>query len=89
MFKIFGNYGSNIKWRKNKDGFTQRVGNVVLKFGISLERLLERYADGGFLQKVKNNKSEKFVGRCVDKWLFLDSEYEIIQRFNSVISGIK
>jgi retron-type reverse transcriptase len=88
-FKIFGNYGSNVKWRTNKDGSTQRVGDVVLKFGIPLERLFERYADRGFFQKVKNKKSEKFVGRRVDKWLFLDNEYEIIQRFNSVTRGIK
>ena len=88
-FKIFGNYGFNVKWRTNKDGSTQRVGDVVLKFGIPLERLFERYADRGFFQKVKNKKSEKFVGRRVDKWLFLDSEYEIIQRFNSVVRGIK
>lgn len=88
-FKIFGNYGFKIAKRTNKDGSTQRVGDVVLKFGIPLERLFERYADRGFFQKVKNNKSEKFVGRRVDKWLFLDNEYEIIQRFNSVTRGIK
>jgi group II intron reverse transcriptase/maturase len=66
-FKIFGNYGTNVKMRTNKDGFTQRVGDVVLKFGIPLERLFERYVDRGFFQKVKNRKSEKFVGRRVDK----------------------
>jgi len=88
-FKIFGNYGFNVKQRTNKDGSTQRVGDVVLKFGIPLERLFERYADRGFFQKVKNKKSEKFVGRRVDKWLFLDNEYEIIQRFNFITRGIK
>lgn len=88
-FRIFGNYGFKIKQRTNKDGSTQRVGDVVLKFGIPLERLFERYADRGFFQRVKNKKSEKFVGRRVDKWLFLDNEYEIIQRFNSVTRGIK
>jgi retron-type reverse transcriptase len=88
-FKIFGNYGSNVKWRTNKDGSTQMVGDVSLKLGIPLERLFERYADRGFFQRVKNKKSVKFVGRRVDKWLFLDNEYEIIQRFNSVIRGIK
>lgn len=88
-FKIYGDYGFNVKWRKNKKGQSQRVEDVVLKFGIPLERLFERYADRGFFQKVKNKKSEKFVGRRQDKWLFLDSGYEIIQRFNSVIRGIK
>ena len=88
-FKIYGDYGFNVKWRKNKDGHSQRVGDVILKFGIPLERLFERYADRGFFQKVKNKKSEKFVGRRQDKWLFLDHEYDIIQRFNSVVRGIK
>lgn len=88
-FKIYGDYGFNVKWRKNKDGHSQRVGNVVLKFGIPLEKLFERYADRGFFQKVKKKKSGKFVGRRQDKWLFLDHEYDIIQRFNSVVRGIK
>jgi len=88
-FKIFGNYGFKVKQRTNKNGSTQRVGDVVLKLGIPLERLFERYVDRGFFQRVKNKKAEKFVGRRVDKWLFLDNEYEIIQRFNSVVRGIK
>lgn len=88
-FKIYGNYGFNVKWRKNKDGHSQRVGDVVLKFEIPLERLFKRYADRGFFQLIKNKKSEKFVGRRQDKWLFLDHEYDIIQKFNSVVRGIK
>jgi len=88
-FKIYGDYGFNVKWRKNSTGRGKgRVGDVVLKFGIPLERLFERYADRGFFQKVKNKKKFKFVGRRQDKWLFLESEYEIIHRFNSVIRGI-
>lgn len=88
-FKIYGDYGFNVKWRTNTDGHSQRVGDVVFKFGIPLERLFERYADRGFFQKVKNRKSEKFVGRRQDKWLFLDHEYDIIQRYNSVVRNIK
>lgn len=89
-FKIYGDYGFNVKWRKNSQGrSTGKVGDVVLKFGIPLNRLFERYVDRGFFQRVKNKKSYKFVGRRQDKWLFLDSEYEIIQRFNSVIRGIQ
>jgi hypothetical protein len=88
-FKIYGDYGFNVKWRTNKDGHTQRVGDSVLKFGIPLERLFERYTDRGFFQKVKKKKSVRFVPRRQDKWLFLDHEYDIIQRFNSVVRGIK
>jgi len=88
-FKIYGNYGFNIKWRNRKDQNSQRVGDVVLKFAIPLEKLFQRYVNRGFFKLVKKNKSTKFVGRRLDKWLFLDSEYEIIQRFNSVVRGIK
>jgi retron-type reverse transcriptase len=63
-FKIYGNDDFNVKWRENKD---ERVEDVVLKFGIPLERLFERYADLGFFQKVKNKKSEKFVGKQQNK----------------------
>jgi Type II intron maturase len=89
-FKIYRDYGFNVKWRDNSVGSGKsKIGDVVLKFGIPLERLFERYADRGFFQKVKNKRSYKFVGRRLDKWLFLDNEYEIIQRFNSVTRGIQ
>jgi hypothetical protein len=88
-FKIYGNYGLNVKQRTNKDSFTQSVGDFVLRFGVPLERLFERFVDRGFFAKIKNKKSEKFVGKRVDKWLFLNSEYDIIQRFNSVVRGIQ
>ena len=85
-YHIYGNYGFNVKWKKNK---SQRVGDVVLKFAIPLERLFQRFADRGFFQLIKTKKSSKFVGRRVDKWLFLKNEYEIILRFNSVVRGIQ
>ena len=85
-YHIYGNYGFNVKWTKDK---SQRVGDVVLKFAIPLERLFQRFTDRGFFQLVKNKKSSKYVGRRVDKWLFLKNEYEIILRFNSVIRGIQ
>lgn len=85
-YYIYGNYGFNVKWTKDK---SQRVGDVVLKFAIPLERLFQRFADRGFFKWVKNKKSSKYVGRRVDKWLFLKNEYEIILRFNSVIRGIQ
>ena len=69
-FKIYGNYGFNVKQRTNKDGSTQRVGDVVLKFGVPLERLFERFADRGFFTKVKNKRSEeRRVGKeCRSRW---------------------
>jgi group II intron reverse transcriptase/maturase len=67
-FRIYGDYGFNVKWRNNSTGSGKsRVGDLVLKFGIPLERLFERFADRGFFQKVKNKRSFKFVGRRLDK----------------------
>lgn len=67
-FKIYGDYGFNVKW-KNKDDInkSQRVGDVVLKLAIPLEKLFQRYTDRGFFQRVKNRKSLKYVGRRQDK----------------------
>lgn len=61
----------------------------MLKFGIPLERLFERYIDRGFFQKAERKKSVRFIPLRQDKWLFLDHEYDIIQRFNLVVRGIK
>jgi len=88
-FKIFRDYGFNVKWRNKKECNSQRVGDVILKFAIPLEKIFERFSDRGFFQRVNNKKSTKFVGCRQDKWLFLDNEYEIIQRYNSVVRGIK
>lgn len=85
-FHIYGNYGFNVKWKTEK---LQRIGDVVLKFAVPLERLFQRFTDRGFFQLVKNRKSLKYVGKRQDKWLFLNTDYEIILRYNSVIRGIQ
>lgn len=85
-YKISGNYGLNLRWSKGKK---QRVGMVTLKFGIPLLNLLERYAEKGFLQRSAKTNSERFVGRRQDKWLFLKSDKEVIDRYNSVIRGVQ
>jgi len=85
-FHIYGNYGFNVKWAKEK---SQRIGDVVLKFAVPLERLFQRFTDRDFFQLIKTRKSSKYVGRRQDKWLFLNTDYEIILRYNSVIRGIQ
>lgn len=84
-YRIYGDYGFDAKRRKDK---SQRVGDVILKFAIPLERLFQRFSDRGFFQRITTKKKEKFVGKRVDKWLFLQNDYEIILRFNSIIRGI-
>lgn len=60
-FHIYGNYGFNVKW---KTGKSQRIGDVVLKFAVPLERLFQRFTDRGFFQLVKNclySKTNSFI----------------------------
>lgn len=85
-YNIIGNYGLVQNWSVNK---VQRVGQVTLKFGVPLERLFERYAERGFFQKSSKTNSKRFVGKRQDKWLFLWSDKEVINRFNTVIRGIQ
>lgn len=85
-YHIYGNYGFNIKWKKEK---SQRIGDVVLKLAIPLERLFQKFTDRGFFQKVKNRKSTKYVGKRQDKWLFLNTDYEVLLRYNAVIRGVQ
>ncbi len=84
-YMISGNYGLNLKWSK---GNRQRVGMVTLKYGVPLLNLLEKYTEKGFLQRSAKTKSNRFVGRRQDKWLFLKSDKEVIDRYNTVIRGI-
>jgi hypothetical protein len=64
------------------------VSDAVLKLTIPLNKLFDKFCERGFFMKVKNRKSSKMVARRLDKWLFLDSPYEVILRFNSVIRGV-
>jgi len=84
-YHIRGNCGLNSKLTEGRD---QRVGDAVLRLGIPLSRLFDRFTDRGVFQVGRKTKSSRFVGRRVDKWLFLGSDYEVIIRFNSVIQGI-
>lgn len=85
-YRITGNYGFHLRWSKDNK---QRVGMVTLKFGVPLARILERFAERGFLQRTVKTNSNRFVGRRQNKWLFLKSDKEVIARFNSVIRGVQ
>jgi hypothetical protein len=85
-YKIYGDYhhkGAN--WNV-KAG--QRTGGTKLKFLAPVPRLIEKFAERGFLQLARDGKNVKFVGRRVDKWLFLTSDWEVLQRFRSVVRGV-
>jgi len=84
-YRIYGDYGHPVQL---KSDYSQRVSDAVLKLTIPLNKLFDKFCERGFFMKVKNRKSSKMVARRLDKWLFLDSPYEVILRFNSVIRGV-
>lgn len=84
-YHIWWKHGLNTKW----DG-EQRQGGTYLFFSVPLKKLFERFTDRGFFQLISTSggKGTKYAGRRQDKWLFLKTDAEIIQRFNSVIRGV-
>ena len=69
-----------------KTGKRRKV-RAGLMFTVPVAQLYKRYADRGFFQRVKNNKTERYAGRRQDKWLFA-SPYTIIMKYNAVVRGI-
>jgi group II intron reverse transcriptase/maturase len=64
-----------------------RKTRVRMMFTVPVEKLYKRYADRGFFQKVKANKTERYAGRRQDKWLFAPP-YTIIMKYNAVTRGL-
>lgn len=87
-YKIWKKYGLKQKLKTDKKGFKKREESNRLNFGVPLEKLFNRFAERGFFKKSSYGRSERWVGRRQDKWLFLNSDQEIVYRFNSVIMGI-
>ena len=85
-YKIYGDY--NLKGANWNVEAGQRTGGTSLKFLAPVPKLIERFAERGFFQLARRGKNVKFVGRRVDKWLFLISDWEVLQRFKSVVRGI-
>jgi hypothetical protein len=81
-YKIMLN-SKTIPW---KTGETRKLRSTMM-FSIPIKKLYKRYAERGFFQKVKNNKTERYAGRRQDKWLFA-SPYIIIQKYNAVTRGL-
>jgi group II intron reverse transcriptase/maturase len=87
-FTLKGQYSLNQKLTQSNNS-KQRVGDVILKIGIPLEKLFQRFTNRGLFAKGVKTGGSRTVGRRVDKWLFLNSDYEVIVRFNSVINGVR
>jgi len=87
-YKIWKKYGLNVKLGVDSVGALRRIEGSRLNFSIPLERLFIRYAERGFFMKAKWGAPDRMVGRRQDKWLFLNTDQEVIHRFNSVIRGI-
>lgn len=89
-YRLLGNY--DVKFNVgpcslNSDKVKRHVSNRI-KFSVPTRRLLKRYMNKGFLQKAKKGKNIKYVGRRVDKWIFLPNDSEVVKKFNAVMRGI-
>lgn len=84
-FKIYRNYKLSLKWKTSKSKFL--IKDMTLKFAVPLKKLFQYFTDKGFFQKI--GKKKKFIGCRQNKWLFLNSDYDIIMRYNSIIKSIR
>lgn len=82
-YNLLGKYDDKLNLGK-----TQRQVSNRIKFSIPTKRLIKRYANKGFLQIAKKGKNTKYVGRRVDKWIYLPEDALVIKRFNAVLRGI-
>lgn len=82
-YRLLGNYESKL----NLGNIQCQVNNSI-KFSVPVKRLLKRYMNKGFLQIAKKGKNIKYVGRRVDKWIFLPNDFEVVKRFNTVMRNI-
>ena len=82
-YSLLGKYDDKLNL-----GLAQRQVSNRIKFSIPTKRLIKRYANKGFLQIAKKGKNTKYVGRRVDKWIYLPEDALVIKRFNAVLRGI-
>ena len=82
-YRLLGNYDSKYNYSNN-----QAIKSNGIEFSVPTKRLLKRYMNKGFLQIAKKGKNIKYVGRRVDKWIFLPNDYEVVKKFNAVIRDI-
>ena len=79
---IFGNYNFTLNFA------VQSRNSNCLKFSIPIKILIKFYANKGFFQIAKKGKNTKYVGRRVDKWIFLSRDEKVIKKFNFIMRTI-
>lgn len=82
-YRLLGNYDAKYNYT---DGQSRKSNRI--KFSVPTKRLIKRYTSKGFFQTAKKGKNIKYVGRRVDKWIFLPSDSEVVKKFNAVMRGI-
>ena len=75
-------------WHKKKWNIDEQKRSC-LNFSIPLRLLVLKFTLKGFFHLTKKSKKKKIVARRQDKWLFLKSDWEIIDKFNKIINRIK
>ena len=79
---LFGKYDPKLNL-----GVQNQYSNRI-RFSVPIRILIKSYATKGFLQIAKKGKNIKYVGRRVDKWIFLSRDEKVIKRFNSIMKSI-
>jgi group II intron reverse transcriptase/maturase len=82
-YRLLGNYDAKYSF---VDGQSRKSNHI--KFSVPTKKLIKRYAAKGFLRVAKKGKNVKYVGRRVDKWIFLPEDLEVVKKFNAVMRGI-
>jgi hypothetical protein len=86
-YHVCGDYITN--YVTNNSNSRTKISYVNLKFIIPTKQLLERYKLKGFFRVAKKGKSqERLVARRVNKWLMLELDADVINRFNWVMLGL-
>lgn len=74
-------------------GIISKIDSMLNKnnliFLIPLIKLINCFKERGFFQKARKSSFPKYVARRQDAWLFLNFDYEILQRFNLIILAIE
>lgn len=86
-YNVRGSYKTNDV--KKINNVKVEISYVNFKFIILTKQLLECFKTKEFIRVPKKGKSqERLVARRVDKWLMLESDAYVIDRFNSIMLGL-
>jgi RNA-directed DNA polymerase len=82
-YHLFGKYNRQFNVSRKPYYLSSRI-----KFSIPILRLIEKYAEKGFLRRAEKSKRLKYVGRRVDKFIYFFCDNTVICKFNAILRGL-